>query len=168
MTSGAIEADAAITRLEQEARETSTAAGPSSAIALSFVDAIRDLLGHLSADPATVVRMWPSDLPEWVQLGLAAEFAAWCGGSSETCVHEPDVNRGDPAVSAARRPGALVCLGCAGHRDEGETRCDGCGRPDVDAVVTIVFGPLAFEVCVCDDCSIGGLLDGDIAILCAS
>lgn len=164
MTDGPVDLHDYLSTLEHRARQTNQ--DTTAPVTGAILDATAEVLAGLSAGRGPVVGVWPSQLPDWLRLGHMAEFARWCHGTSDTCVHEPRAGDDwDPGVAAASRPGAVVCLECVGLIDRG-TQCDCCGWSDGPLEsLTVVLGALGYLVRVCDECGIDGLNDGDVAVI---
>lgn len=102
--------------------------------------------------------------PAWVRLGALDALMKWATGRNDTCMHAPHPMRPEPIVSAAWKPGLVVCDGCRHllavlQNSAADRTCDGCGKvvagPDSGDPMypfTVTCGHLSYLVGVCRDC----------------
>jgi hypothetical protein len=105
--------------------------------------------------------MTPAEHPDWVRLGLLATLAAWITGRASTCIHAPHPMRPQPVLSAAWKPGLVVCARCSPllRLPKGSVQdrtCDGCGTVVADDErlwsTIAALGMFAHHVGVCGAC----------------
>lgn len=101
--------------------------------------------------------------PGWVRLGLWDALAKWWFGQHSACVHDPNPLRPQPVMSAAWKPGLVVCRDCIhllNLRDGSvaDRTCDGCGRlvsgenDDLMNPFVVTAGVMTYLVGACQDC----------------
>src|SRR5690606_34913467 len=67
--------------------------------------AARGTIDHTAAMPA-------SQHPGWVRLSVLDSLVRWFAGTADTCIHNPHPSRPQPVMSAAWKPGLVVCGRC--------------------------------------------------------
>jgi len=119
--------------------------------------AARGTIDHTAAMPA-------SQHPGWVRLSVLDSLVRWFAGTADTCIHNPHPSRPQPVMSAAWKPGLVVCGRCtrllgAPPDSEADRTCDACGHvvAGLDAgepiyPFTVVCGLLMHAAGVCGDC----------------
>ncbi|MFD8556804.1 hypothetical protein ACFV1N_05885 [Streptosporangium canum] len=99
--------------------------------------------------------------PDWVRLGFLDTIARWVTGQAATCTHNPHPARPQPILTAAWKPGLVVCSACAHllQLPKGSARdrtCDGCGVivPGSGTIwsTAVTHGGLVYQVGVCEPC----------------
>lgn len=113
---------------------------------------------------AAVANLPTDQHPAWVRLGALDAMVRWWGGKHSTCMHGPHPMRPQPIVSAAWKPGLIVCAACqhllrVPEGSVADRTCDGCGKvvAGVDSgdpmyPFTVVCGVLSHRVGVCQAC----------------
>lgn len=103
------------------------------------------------------------EMPEWIRLGVLDTWARIADGTATTCIHQPTLDRPQPIVAAAWKPGMATCGHCSrilnAPRGSVEDRtCDRCGHvcqpQDGDLIhpCAVQFGQLLYQFGLCREC----------------
>jgi hypothetical protein len=121
-----------------------------------ILTAIADATANGQIHPMTAAQH-----PDWVRLGMLATLATWIKGTGSTCIHNPKPTRPQPVLSAAWKPGLVVCAHCTPllrlPRGSIQDRtCDGCGTVITDGArlysSIAALGMFAYHIGACEPC----------------
>ncbi len=104
-----------------------------------------------------------AEMPTWVRLSALQAWVQLQDGTADTCLHAPPGDRPQPVITAAWKPGLIVCQQCtrllSARRGSVEDRtCDGCGHlcdtanGDMIHPCGVQLGVLLFQFGLCRPC----------------
>jgi len=117
-------------------------------------------LGAKGVSPALA-----ASVPGWIRLGVIDALTSYVNGSASTCPHNPDPARPQPVLTAAWRPGLVVCRLCTHllalpRQSAADRTCDGCGyvcagADDEDPIYPsmVQLGPVVYQYGACTRCN---------------